>query len=129
MPSEFAVVWVAAFVLQQIQVESPAEEEALESECLQGAEWPQAAQAPPPPLAAAEAVNPREQLRAVEKPQPPPNESLKLHRLPSRNTIAAVAGRSVVWAFRFVLVILPYQNHCCPGTALRDSLLISKEIL
>jgi hypothetical protein len=84
---------VAGFFLQQIQVESPAEEEALESECLQGAEWTQAAQAPLPPLAAAEAVSPREQLRAVEKPQPLPSESLKLHQLPSRNTIAAVAGK------------------------------------
>src|SRR5262249_57406945 len=95
MPSGSPVVLVAVFSLQQIQVESPAEEEALESECLQGVEWPQAAQAPPPPLAAAEAVNPREQLRAVEKPQPPPNESLKLHRLPSRNTITDETGRFV----------------------------------
>ena len=87
------VVLVAVFFLQRIQVESPAAEEALELECLQAAEWTQAARAPLPPLAAAEAVNPREELRAVEKPQPPPGELLKLHQLPSRNTIAAVAGK------------------------------------
>jgi len=87
---------VGGFFLQQIRAESRAEEEALESECLQGAEWPQAAQAPPLPLAAAEVVNPREELRAVEKPQPLPGESLKLHRLPSRNTTAAVAGKQGV---------------------------------
>ena len=120
---------MAVFFLQQIQVESPAEEEALESECLQGAEWPQAVRAPLPPLAAAEAADPPEELRAVEKPQPLPDELLKLHQLPSKNTIVAAADKSVALAFRFVLVILPYQNHCCPGTALRDSLLISKEIL
>ena len=93
MPSEFVVVWVAVFFLQQIQAESPAAEEALESECLQGAEWPQAERAPLPPLAVAEAVNPPEELRAVEKPQPLPNELLKLHQLPSKNTIVAVAGK------------------------------------
>jgi hypothetical protein len=84
---------VAVFFLQQIQVESPAEEEALESECLPGEEWPQAVRAPLLPLAAAEAVNPPEELRAVEKPQPLPGELLKLHQLPSKNTIAAVAGK------------------------------------
>jgi hypothetical protein len=84
---------VAVFFLQQIQVESPAEEEALESECLRAVAWPQAARVPLPPLAAAEAVNPPEELRAVEKPQPLPGELLKLHQLPSRNTIAAVAGK------------------------------------
>ena len=97
---------VAGFFLQQIQAESPAEEEALESECLQVVEWLQVAQALPPPLAAVEAVNPREELRAVEKRQPLPGEWLKLHRLLSRNTIAAAAGKPAVWAFRFVL---PYQ--------------------
>ena len=84
---------VVVFVLQQIQVESPAEEEAPESGCLPGAEWPQAARAPLPPLAAAEAVSLREELRAVEKPQPLPNELLKLHPPPSRNTSAGVAGK------------------------------------
>ena len=84
---------MAVFFLQQIQVESPEVEEALESECLPAAEWPRAARALLPPLAAAEAVNPPEELRAVEKPQPLPNELLKLHQLPSRNTIAAVAGK------------------------------------
>jgi hypothetical protein len=84
---------VAVFFLQQIQVEFQAAEEALESECLQEAEWTQAAQAPLPPLAAAGAVNPPEELRAVEKPQPLPNELLKLHQLPSRNTIVVAAGK------------------------------------
>ena len=89
----FVVVLVAVFFPQQTPVESLAEEEALESGCLPGAEWPQAARAPLPPLAAAEAVSPLEELRAVEKPQPLPNELLKLHQLPSRNTIAVVAGK------------------------------------
>jgi len=84
---------VAVFVLQQIQVESRAEEEVRESECLQGAEWPQAGRAPLPPLAVAEAVNPPEELRVVEKRQPPPSELLKLHPLPSRNTSAAAVGK------------------------------------
>jgi hypothetical protein len=87
------VVLVAGFFLQQIQVESLAEEEALELECLQGVEWPQAARAQLPPLVVAEAANPPEELHAVEKPQPLPDELLKLHRPPSRNTIAAGAGK------------------------------------
>src|SRR5215475_10252966 len=99
MPSGFAVVLVAVFFLQQIQVESPAEEEALESECLQGAEWPQAERAPLPPLAAAEAANPPEELPAVEKPQLLPGELPKLHQLPSKNTIVAAADKSVALAF------------------------------
>ena len=93
MPSGFVVVLVAGFFLQQIQVESPAEEEALESECLQGVEWPQAVRAPLPPLAAAEAADPPEELRAVEKPQPLPGELLKPHQLPSKNTIVGAAGK------------------------------------
>ena len=84
---------MAVFFLQQTPVESLVEEEAQESEYLRVAELPQAGRAPLPPLLAAEAVNPREQLRAVEKPQPLPSELLKLHQLPSRNTIAAVAGK------------------------------------
>jgi hypothetical protein len=93
MLSAFAVVWVAAFVLQQTPVESPAEEEVLESGCLLAGESPQAGRAPLPPLAAVEAANPPEELRAVEKPQPLPNELLKLHQLPSKNTSAAVVGK------------------------------------
>jgi hypothetical protein len=93
MPSGLPVVLVAVFFLQQIQVESPAGEEALELVCLQGAEWPQAVPARLPPLAAAEAVNPPEELRAVEKPQPLPGELLKLQQPPSRNTIAAAADK------------------------------------
>jgi hypothetical protein len=89
----FVVVLVAVFVPQQIQVESPAEEEAQESGCLPAAEWPRAAQALLPPPAAAEAVNPPEELRAVEKPQPLPSELLKPHQLPSKNTSAAVADK------------------------------------
>jgi len=84
---------VAVFFLQQIPVEYRAEEEAPESGCLPGAESPQAARAPLPPLAAAEGASLPEELRAVEKPQPLPSELLKLHQLPSRNTIAAVAGK------------------------------------
>ena len=84
---------VAVFFLQQIPVESPAAEEALESGYLPGVEWPQAARAQLPLLGAAEAANPPDELRAVEKPQPLPGELLKLHQLPSRNTTAAVAGK------------------------------------
>ncbi len=64
-----AVVSVVVFALQQIQVESPAEEEVLESECLPGAESPQAARAPLLPLAVAAAASLLEELRAAEKPQ------------------------------------------------------------
>ena len=69
----FVVVSVAVSFLQQILVEFPAEEEALEWECLQAAESIQAAPARLPPLAAAEAVNPPEELRGAEKPQPLPS--------------------------------------------------------
>jgi len=68
----------AVFVLQQIQVESPEEEEALGSECLPAEEWPQAGPAPLPQLAAAAAVCLLEELPSVEKPQPLPGELLKL---------------------------------------------------
>ena len=84
---------VAVFFLQQIPVESPVEEEALEWEYLQAAESIQAAPARLPPLAAAEAVNPPEELRGAEKPQPLPSGSLKHHQPRSRNTIAGVAGK------------------------------------
>ena len=84
---------MAGFFLQQIQVESRAEAEAPESGCLPEAESPQAVRAPLPRLAAVEGVSLGEELRAVEKPQPLPSELLKLHQLPSRNTIGAVAGK------------------------------------
>ena len=84
---------MAAFFLQQIRVESQAEEEALESGCLPEEESLQAGQASLPRLAAVEAAGLPGELRDVEKPQPLPSESLRLHQLPSRNTIAAVAGK------------------------------------
>jgi len=84
---------VAVFFLQQIPVESPEVEEALESGCLQVVAWPQAGPEPLRPLLAAEAVNPPEQLRAVEKPQPLPGGLLKLHPPLSRNTTAGEAGK------------------------------------
>ena len=87
------VVSVVVFFLQQIPVESPAEEEALESECLPGAESPQAGPAPLPPLAAAEAVNPPEQLRGAETLQQQSGGLLTQLQVPSRNTIAGVAGK------------------------------------
>ena len=59
------VVSVVVSFLQQILVEFPEEEEAQGSGCLPGAESPQAARAPLPPLAAAEAVSPREELRGA----------------------------------------------------------------
>jgi len=89
----FAVVSVAVFFLRQTPVESPAEEAALEWEYLQAAESPQAGRAPLPPLAAAEAVGPLEELRGAEKPQPLPSGSLKHHQARSRNTIAGVADK------------------------------------
>jgi hypothetical protein len=82
----------AVFFLRQTPVESPAAEEAQESEYLRVAELPQAGQGSLPPLAVAEAVNPPEQLRGAEKPQPLLGGSLKQHQAPSRNTSAAVAG-------------------------------------
>ena len=84
---------MAAFFLQQTPVECPVEEEALESECLLAGEWPQAGPGPPPPPGAAEAASLLEELRGAEKPQPLPSELLTLHQLPSRNTIAVVAGK------------------------------------
>ena len=87
------VVSVAVFFLQQILVESPEEEEALESGCLPGAELPQAGRAPLPPLAAAEAVSPLEELRGAETPQRQSGGLLTQLQVPSRNTIAGVAGK------------------------------------
>ena len=126
MPSAFAVVSVGGFFLQQIPVEFPVEEEALEWECPQAAESLQAEPAPLPPLAVAEAVSRPEELRAAEIPQQLSGGSLTRLQVPSRNTMPGVAGKSAVSAF---LAVLPYQNDFDPGTALRDSLLISKEIL
>ena len=81
------VVSVGVFFLQQIPVESPAEEEALEWECLQAAESIQAEPAPLPPLAVAEAVNPLEELRGAEKPQQQSSGVLTQLQVPSRNTM------------------------------------------
>jgi hypothetical protein len=89
----FVAVSVAVFFLQQIPVESPAVEEALEWECLPAAESIQAAPARLPPLAAAEAVNPPEELRAAEKPQPLPSGFLMQLQPRSTNTIAGAAGK------------------------------------
>ena len=87
------VVSVAVFFLQQIPVESRAEEEALEWEYLQEAASPQAGLAPLPPLAVVEAVNPPEELRAAEIPLQQSSEVLTQLQVPSRNTIAGVAGK------------------------------------
>jgi hypothetical protein len=89
----FVVVSVAVFFLQQIPVESPAEEEAPEWEYLQAAESLQAELALLPPLAVAEAVNPPEELRAAETPQQQSSGFLTQLQVPSRNTMAAVAGK------------------------------------
>jgi hypothetical protein len=90
----------------------------------------QAERAPLPRLVVAEAVNPPEELRGAEKPQQRSRGFLTQLQVPSRNTTAAVAGISAgCLAFAFVLAVLPYQNDFDPGTALSDSLLISKEIL
>ena len=87
------VVSVAVFFLQQIPVESRAEEEALEWGYLQEEASPQAELAPLPPLAVVEAVNPLEELRAAEIPQQQSGEVLTQLQVPSRNTIAGVAGK------------------------------------
>jgi hypothetical protein len=87
------VVLVAVFFLQQIPVEFPAVEEALEWECLQAAESIQAEPAPRPPLAVAEAVNPLQELRAAEKPRQQSSGSLTQLPVPSRNTMGGVAGK------------------------------------
>ena len=84
---------MVVFVLQQIQVESPAEEEALESGCLPEAESPQAEPASLPPLAAVEAEDPPEVLRGAEKLQPLSGGLLKQLRVRSRNTTEEVAGK------------------------------------
>ena len=84
---------VAVFFLRQTPVEFPAAEEALEWECLQAAESLQAEPASLPPLAVAEVVNPPEELRAAEIPQQQSGEVLTQLQVPSRNTIAGVAGK------------------------------------
>ncbi len=88
----FVVVSVGVSFLQQILVESPAEAEAPEWECLQAAESLQAELAPLPPLAVAEAANPPEELRAAEIPQQLSRGLLMQRQVPSRNTMPAVAG-------------------------------------
>jgi len=84
---------VAVFFLRQTPVEFPAAEEALEWECLQAAESLQAEPASLPPLAVAEVVNPPEELRAAEIPQQQLRGSLTQLQVPSRNTMAEVAGK------------------------------------
>ena len=69
------------------------EEEARESEYPRAAELPQAGPAPLPPLAAAEAVSPLEELRGAETPQQQSGGLLTQLQVPSRNTIAGVAGK------------------------------------
>ena len=87
------VVSVAVSFLQQIQVEFPAEEEALEWECFQAAELLQAEPAPLPPLAVAEVVSPLEELRGAEILQQQSSGALTRLQVPSRNTMAGVAGK------------------------------------
>jgi hypothetical protein len=89
--ARFVAVSVGVFFLQQIPVESPAAEEALEWGYLQAAELPQAAPAPLPPLAVAGAVSPLEELRGAEKPQQQSSGFLTQLQVPSRNTMAGVA--------------------------------------
>ena len=122
---------MAVFFLRQTPVESPAEEEALEWGCLQGAESPRAGRAPLRPPAVVEAEVRPVPLRAVEKPQPLLSGSLKHRQVPSKNTIAEVADKLTVWvALPFVSPLQPYLDQLRgPGTPLSDSLLISKEIL
>jgi len=87
------VASVAVFFLRQTPVESPAEEEALESGCLPAAESPQVGRGRLPPLAAVEAANPPQQLRGAETPQQQSGGLLTQLQVPSRNTIAGVAGK------------------------------------
>jgi hypothetical protein len=89
----FVVVSVAVFFLRQTPVEPPAEEEALEWEYLQAAELPQAGPTPLPPLAVAEVVNPPQELRGAEIPQQQSSGFLTQLQVPSRNTMAGVAGK------------------------------------
>jgi hypothetical protein len=84
---------VAVFFLRRIPVECLAEEEALEWEYLQAAESLQAAPAWLPPLAAAEAVNPPQELRGAEIPQQQSGGFLTQLQVPSRNTMAGAAGK------------------------------------
>jgi hypothetical protein len=87
------VVSVAVFFLQQIPVEFPVEEEALEWEYLQAAESLQAGRALLLPLAAAAAVNPPQELPCAETLQQQSRGVLTQLQVPSRNTIAGVAGK------------------------------------
>ena len=125
------VVAVAESFLRQTPVERPAEAEARESEYLRVEELLQAEQGRLPRPVAVEAEDPRPALRAAAKLQPPSGGSLKQHRLPSRNTIEAAAGKlAVSVALAFVSPFLAYSDQPCgPGTPFNASLLISKEIL
>ena len=115
---------MAVFFLRQTRVEHQGEEEALESEYLRAEASTRAAPGRRRPQLAVEVEVLLRALHAVEKPQPLPSVLLKLHRVPSKNTNAAVAGKLEVLAF------LPYANYDGgPGTPLSASLLISNEIL
>ena len=84
---------VAGSFPRQTPVGHPAEEEALESECLPAGALPQAARVWLPLLAVAGEVNPPEQPRGAEMPPPPPSVFLKQLQALSKNTIEEVAGR------------------------------------
>ena len=115
---------MAAFFLPRTRVERLEAAGAPESEYLQAAESTQAERGLRRPQSGVAVEVRLPGLRAVEKPQPLPNESLKLHRAPSKNTNGAVAGKLEVLAF------LPYASYDGgPGTPLSASLLISNEIL
>jgi hypothetical protein len=127
-----SVVAAAVFFLPQTRVGCPAEAAARESEYPRAAELPQAGQAPLPQPAAVAAVALQPELRAVETPRPLSDGSPKPHPTQSRNTTAAVAGKSTFWpVLALLLLFLPYPSYGggAPGTPLSDSLLISNEIL
>lgn len=112
------------FFLPQTRVEHPEAAAALESEYLQAAESTQAEPERRRLRSGVEVEVPLQVLRAFERPQPLPGGWLRLHRPPSKNTNAAVAGKLEVLAF------LPYASYDGgPGTPFSASLLISNEIL
>jgi len=125
------VVAVVVFFLQQTPAERQAAVEALEwGYPLVGAST-LAGPAPLPRPAAVEAEDPRPALRAAAKLQLRSGGLLKQHRAPSRNTIAAAAGKlAVSVALAFASSFLAYSDQLAgPGTPFNASLLISKEIL
>jgi hypothetical protein len=122
---------VAVFFLPQTPVERQAEEEVQQAGYPLVAESTQAAPTPLLLLVAVGAEVLQPALRAVERRPPLSDELLKPHRVQSKNTNGAAAGKlkvSVALALVSGFVAYPAYDDG-PGTPFNASLLISNEIL